>query len=211
MLRKKTVILLLACMALTTVMHAQDTDEFQRIARRIMDAYDIGDEVEHAPDSAHLYGGAYLGAASNGRAMPSGYITYLTDKLLFTSQLAVDFSEQSTDKDVRTDFLNGANRLTNTDILTKYEKQDFSTRLDYVPSKGNILTFGIIESFDHNRVNENTIKSFLSIIRFLTRSKSGNFSIMRSIIYEVSTTKDLLTGSIMHNLVESDKDIIQCT
>lgn len=159
MLRKKTVILLLACMALTTVMHAQDTDEFQRIARRIMDAYDIGDEVEHAPDSAHLYGGAYLGAASNGRAMPSGYITYLTDKLLFTSQLAVDFSEQNTDKDVRTDFLNGANRLTNTDILTKYEKQDFSTRLDYVPSKGHILTFGIIESLDHNRVSENTIKN----------------------------------------------------
>lgn len=148
-----------ACMVFATVVCAQDTDEFQRIARRIMDAYDVGDEVSHAPDSANLYGGAYLGASSNGRAMPSGYITYLKDKLLITSQLSMDFSEQNTEKDVNTNFLNGGQRMTNTDILTKYEKQDFSTRLDYAPSKGHILTFGIIESLDHNRVNENSVKN----------------------------------------------------
>jgi len=153
------IILLFACMTIPIVMNAQDSDEFQRIARRIMNAYDIGEEIDHAPDSAHLYGGAYLGAASNGRAMPSGYITYLTDKLLFTSQLAADFSELNTDKDISTNFLNGARRWTNSNILTKYETLDFSTRLDYAPSKGHILTFGIIESFDHNRVSESTIKN----------------------------------------------------
>ena len=73
-------------------LQAQDTNEFQRIAKRIMDAYDVGDELEHKPDSSHVYGGAYLGASSNGRAMPSGYVTYLKDNLLLTSQLSVDFS-----------------------------------------------------------------------------------------------------------------------
>jgi hypothetical protein len=91
--------------------------------------------------------------------MPSGYITYLNDNLLITSQLAADFSELNTEKDVTTNFLKGAQRLTNSDILTKYEKQDFSARLDYAPSKGHILTFGIIESFDHKRISENTIKN----------------------------------------------------
>lgn len=156
---KKTILLLFACTVCSTAVWAQDTNEFQRIARRIMDAYDAGDEIGHAPDSAHLFGGAYLGAGSNGRAMPSGYITYLKDNLLLTSQLAVDFSELTTEKDVSTDFFNGAYRLTSSSILTQYEKQDFSTRLDYSPSKGHILTFGIIESLDHRRVNESTIKN----------------------------------------------------
>jgi hypothetical protein len=155
----KTILLLFASMAFSTAVQAQDNNEFQRIAKRIMDAYDVGDEIEHAPDSAHFYGGAYLGAGSNGRAMPSGYITYLNDNLLITSQLAADFSELNTEKDVTTNFLKGAQRLTNSDILTKYEKQDFSARLDYAPSKGHILTFGIIESFDHKRISENTIKN----------------------------------------------------
>ena len=140
-------------------LHAQDTNEFQRIAKRIMDAYDVGDELEHKPDSSHVYGGAYLGASSNGRAMPSGYVTYLKDNLLLTSQLSVDFSELNTEKDVSTDFKSGADRLTSSNILTKYEKQDFSTRLDYQPVKGSIFTIGLLESFDHNRVSESTIKN----------------------------------------------------
>ena len=158
-MRKKTILILFAGMAYFTMASAQDNNEFQRIARRIMDAYDVGDELQHAPDSAHFYGGAYLGASSNGRSMPSGYVTYLKDNLLWTSQLAVDFSELATEQDVSTDFFNGARRLTSSDIMTKYEKQDFSTRLDYAPAKGHILTFGIIESLNHQRVSENTIKN----------------------------------------------------
>ncbi len=143
----------------TGSLQAQDTDEFQRIAKRIMDAYDVGEELEHKPDSSHLYGGAYLGASSNGRAMPSGYVTYLRDNLLLTSQLSVDFSELNTEKDVSTSFVSGADRLTSSNILTRYEKQDFSTRLDYAPAKGQIFTIGLLESFNHNRVSESTIKN----------------------------------------------------
>jgi hypothetical protein len=156
---KKRITLVLLSGIFLSNLSAQDTNEFQRIAKRIMDAYEVGAELEHAPDSAHLYGGAFLGAGSNGRAMPSGYVTYLKDNLLLTSQLSVDFSELDTEKDVSTDFVNGADRLTSTNILTKYEKHDFSTRLDYMPSKGNIFTVGVLESFDHKRVTENTIKN----------------------------------------------------
>ena len=86
----KKVLLFTIALLSSLFIAAQDTNEFQRIARRIMDAYDVGDEIEHAPDSSHFYGGAYLGAGSNGRAMPSGYATYLKDNLLWTSQLAYD-------------------------------------------------------------------------------------------------------------------------
>ena len=79
MRRWKCLIVLALCLPQATALRAQDTNELQRIAKRIMDAYDVGDELQHAPDSARLYGGAYLGASSSGRAMPSGYVTYLTD------------------------------------------------------------------------------------------------------------------------------------
>lgn len=150
--------LLVVCLSAGNLL-AQDTNEFQRIAKRIMDAYEVGEELEHAPDSTRLYGGAYLGAGSNGRAMPSGYVTYLRDNLLLTSQLSMDFSEVNSTKDVETDFFVGGDRTTSSDVLTKYRKHDFSTRLDYVPSKGHILTVGVLESFDHRRVNESTIRT----------------------------------------------------
>ena len=130
-MKKKTILLLFACMASANFVSAQDTNEFQRIARRIMNAYDVGDELEHAPDSASFYGGAYLGAGTNGHTMPSAYVTYLKkDRLLVTSQLAIDIIKLNTEKDVTTDYQTGADRLTHSDILTKSEKQDFSIRLD---------------------------------------------------------------------------------
>ena len=156
---KRTILLLIFCIGWITVVYAQDTNEFQRIAKRIMDAYDVGEELEHAPDSANFYGGVYLGAGTNGRVMPSGYVTYLKDRLLLTSQLSIDISELSTEKEVNTDFLSNANQLTSTDILTKYEKVDFSTRLGYAIKNGQILTFGVLESFDNNRVSESSIKN----------------------------------------------------
>ncbi len=158
-MKKNTILLLLFCIGWVSVAYAQDTNEFQRIARRIMDAYDIGDELEHAPDSANFYGGVYLGAGTNGRAMPSGYFTYLKNRILLTSQLSIDISELNTEKDVNTNFNSHANQLTSSDVLTKYEKVDFSTRLDYEIRKGQIFTIGVLESFDNNRITESTVKN----------------------------------------------------
>ena len=152
-------ILLSIGLVCASALYAQDANEFQRVAKRIMDAYDVGEELQHAPDSAHFFGGAYLGASSNGRAMPSGYLTYLKDKLLFTSRLAVDFSDQNSEKDVSTKFTSGADQTTASDLLTRYEKVDFSTRLDYSPVKSSIFSIGLLESFNSKRDYENTVKN----------------------------------------------------
>lgn len=154
---QKFILLLTSCLACAPDVYAQDANEFQRVAKRIMDAYDVGEELQHAPDSGHFYGGAYLGASSNGRAMPSGYFTYLKDKLLFTSQLAVDFSDQRSEQDVSTQFTSGADQTTASDMQTRYEKVDFSTRLDYQPVKSSIFSIGLLESFNSKRENENTV------------------------------------------------------
>ncbi len=150
-------ILLSICLVCTSGLYAQDVNEFQRVAKRIMDAYDVGEELQHAPDSADFFSGAYLGASSNGRAMPSGYFTYLKDKLLFTSQLSMDFSDQNSEKDVSTKFTSGAYQTTASDMLTRYEKVDFSTRLDYSPVKSSIFSIGLLESFNSKRENESTV------------------------------------------------------
>ena len=42
-------ILLSACLVCASGLYAQDTNEFQRVAKRIMDAYDVGEELQHAP------------------------------------------------------------------------------------------------------------------------------------------------------------------
>ena len=154
---QKFILSFICCLACAPDVYAQDANEFQRVAKRIMDAYDVGEELQHAPDSGHFYGGAYLGASSNGRAMPSGYFTYLKDKLLFTSQLAVDFSDQRSEQDVSTQFTSGADQTTASDMQTRYEKVDFSTRLDYQPVKSSIFSIGLLESFNSKRENENTV------------------------------------------------------
>lgn len=152
--------MIMAGWAVVTSVGAQDDNEFQRIARRIMDAYEVGAEVEHAPDSAHWYGGAYLGASSKGRAMPSAYFSYIqNDKLLLTGNMSMDLSELTTQKNVETDFRSGASTRTNSDIFTHYEKEDASIRLDYSPRKRTILTVGFLESFNHRKVRTSTIKT----------------------------------------------------
>lgn len=152
-------ILLLTGLVSAAGLQAQDSNEFQRVAKHIMDAYDVGEELQHAPDSARFFGGAYLGASSNGRAMPSGYLTYLKDKWLFTTRLAVDVSDQHSEKDVSTLFASGADQTTATDMQTRYEKVDFSTRLDYQPVKSSIFSIGLLESFNSKREDESTVKN----------------------------------------------------
>jgi len=141
-------------------LYAQDENEFQRITKRIMDAYDTGEELQHAPDSAKWFGGAYLGASSKGRAMPSVYFTYLPgDRLLFTGNLSMDLSELTTKSSSATDFLAGGSSMAETTTLTRYTKQDASLRLDYRPWKSDIFTVGFIEGMQRRKIEDNTIKN----------------------------------------------------
>ena len=189
-------ILLLACLVCVPGLYAQDTNEFQSVAKRIMDAYDVGEELEHAPDSAHFFGGAYLGASSNGRAMPSGYLTYLNDKLLFTSRLSLDFSDQNSEQDVSTKFTSGADQTTASDMLTRYEKVDFSTRLDYSPVKSSIFSIGLLESYNSQREDENTVKNGHDVDGNSQESKYEK---------QYRSTHDLKLGGLLQYIYNSDK------
>ena len=189
-------ILLSACLVCASGLYAQDTNEFQRVAKRIMDAYDVGEELQHAPDSANFYGGAYLGASSNGRAMPSGYLTYLKDKMLFTSRLSMDFSDQSSEKDVNTNFTNGADQTTASDMLTRYEKVDFSTRLDYSPVKSSIFSIGVLESYNSKRENENTVMN--------GNDADGN-SLDSKYEKQHRSTHDLKLGGLLQYIYDNEK------
>ena len=177
-------------------LYAQDANEFQRVAKRIMDAYDVGEELQHAPDSGHFYGGAYLGASSNGRAMPSGYFTYLKDKWLFTSRLAVDFSDQRSEKDVSTQFTSGADQTTASDMLTRYERVDFSTRLDYQPVKSSIFSIGLLESYNHKRENENTV---------MNGHEADGSSLNSKYEEQHRSNKDLKLGGLLQYIYHSEK------
>lgn len=189
-------ILLSICLVCTSGLYAQDVNEFQRVAKRIMDAYDVGEELQHAPDSANFFGGAYLGASSNGRAMPSGYFTYLKDKLLFTSQLSMDFSDQNSEKDVSTKFTSGADQTTASDMLTRYEKVDFSTRLDYSPVKSSIFSIGLLESFNSKRENESTVMN--------GHDDDGN-SLDSKYEEQHRSTHDLKLGGLLQYIYDSEE------
>ena len=192
----RKLILLSTSLVYVSGLYAQDVNEFQSVAKRIMDAYEVGEELQHAPDSANFYGGAYLGASSNGRAMPSGYFTYLKDKLLFTSRLSMDFTDQSSESDVSTKFTSGADQTTASDMLTRYEKVDFSTRLDYSPVKSSIFSIGVLESFNSNREYENTVMNGHDVDGNSQESK-----------YEKQhrSTHDLKLGGLLQYIYDSEK------
>lgn len=192
----KKLILLSACLLCAPVLYAQDVNEFQRVAKHIMDAYDIGEELQHAPDSSNFYGGAYLGASSNGRAMPSGYFTYLKDKLLFTSRLSMDCRDQKTEKDVSTNFTSGADQTTASNMLTRYEKVDFSTRLDYSPVKSSIFSIGLLECYNSQREDENTVKNGHDVDGNSQESKYEK---------QYRSTHDLKLGGLLQYIYNSDK------
>lgn len=189
-------ILLSACLVCAPGLYAQDVNEFQNVAKRIMDAYDVGEELQHAPDSANFYGGAYLGASSNGRAMPSGYFTYLKEKVLFTSRLSVDFSDHHSESDVSTNFTSGADQSTASDLQTKYEKVDFSTRLDYSPAKSSIFSIGVLESYDSKRDYENTVMN--------GHDADGN-SLDSKYEEQHRSTHDLKLGGLLQYIYDNEK------
>ena len=192
----KKIVLLLVCHVCAPGLYAQDVNEFQRVAKRIMDAYEVGEELQHAPDSSSFYGGAYLGASSNGRAMPSGYFTYLKGKLLFTSRLAMDFSDQSSEEDVSTKFTGGGDQTTASDILVQYQKVDFSTRLDYAPVKSSIFSIGLLESYNRKREDEHTVMN--------GHEADGN-SLDSQYEEQYRSNHDLKLGGLLQYIYDSEK------
>lgn len=159
----KVTMLAIAVMAGCGTAWAQDNEnEFKRIAARVMQQHE---DPNFMPDTSSVGGlwdgGAYLGVASNGRALPCANFRFKKRKIVLTGDVSIDLSERNTDKTNAT-LSNGINpQTTATDIHTKQENADASLRLDYYPSMANCLTVGVLENYGHSHGNEEAVTSFL--------------------------------------------------
>ena len=141
---------------------AQDDDEFSRIATRIMNSYQDENADSLKDASLGWHGGAYLGASTQGRTIPSASFTYKSnEKFLFTGDIAGNITEKTTGKSVATFYNNGTGKRANTDILTNGQNIDAKVRFDYAAWKGSILTFGILESYNNTKEKNSSAVAFL--------------------------------------------------
>lgn len=146
----------------TTSLWAQDNEnEFQRIATRVLKQYEDPDIMPDTTGKNGIWdGGAYFGASSNGRVMPSGNFRYKKNKLVFTGNVSMEFADRSSDKTDATMNADIHSQITNTDIHRKTEQANASFRLDYYPSLQNCFSFGVLENYNHSKRREEAVTNF---------------------------------------------------
>ncbi|MBQ0049551.1 MAG: TonB-dependent receptor [Bacteroidales bacterium] len=155
---KKIAIALLA-LATTTQFRAQDDNEFQRIASRVMSSYENGnDSVRETHNNAHFTGRTYMGASTRGNAMPSAYFTLKSNKWLFTGDLSADLGRHNTWQEIDTRSVNGTSDYTESKTEMRFEHVNASLRYDYKPRRYDIFSIGVLETFSHTNSEMNATK-----------------------------------------------------
>lgn len=149
-MKRKILSLLSLFIALVAYGQQDNENEFQRIAQRIMDSHETGNltfsDSLVAPGAWH--GGYYLGAASNGRTLPSASFTYKKGNLTFSGNLALDRMEKTQGKIDETLANDGSGRTMWTDIHTNAQKLDGSVELDYALNATDLFSFSILEQYN---------------------------------------------------------------
>lgn len=154
---KRLILFLLVLIALFPAFAQQDNEnEFQRIAQRIMDSHETGNLVpsDSLDPSGVWRGGYYLGATSNGRALPSASLSFKSGSLTFSSNLALDVAEKTQSKTDETFINDGSSRTVWTDIHTNSKKVDGNVQLDYAMSSANHLSLTLLEQYNWQDRNE---------------------------------------------------------
>lgn len=154
---KRKILLLFVLTIVYAAFGQQDNEnEFQRIAQRIMDSHETGNMMLSdslvSPDAWH--GGYYLGAASNGRALPSASLSYKKGNLTFSGNLALDIVEKTQGKSDETQVNDGSSRTVWTDIHSNTKKVDGSIELDYAPNRADILSVSVLEQYNRQYRDE---------------------------------------------------------
>lgn len=127
---KMTMTFLLA-IAVAAQTRAQDDNEFQRIATRVMTSYENGnDTIREYHKNANFTGRAFLGTSTRGNAMPSGSFTLKSDRWLFTGDVSADLGRHNTLQDIDTKALSGTSDRTESKIEEKFENVNASLRFD---------------------------------------------------------------------------------
>lgn len=163
----KVMTLMALCLLTGKSAMAQDSEEFQRIVTRYMDAYDAESGV--GKDSLHWHGRAYVGASSQSRVMPYGSFVYRVGRGELSGNISFDVSEKATYRDELTTFTSSdASINTGTDIMTRYEHQDASLTFKYSLAPRQTLILSASETYNHDNIQENSIKS--------KRNDNGDYS-----------------------------------
>ena len=137
---------------------AQDSEEFQRVVTRYMDAYDA--ETGYPNAAMRWHGRAYVGASSQGRTMSHGSFSYRVGKGVLSGDINFDVLEKSSSKDEYTSFTASDASITmSTGIMTRYEHQDASLAFKYNFAPHQSLTFSVAESYRRDNIEDSSIKS----------------------------------------------------
>lgn len=154
---KRLILSILVLIASLPAVAQQDNEnEFQRIAQRIMDSHETGNLVlSDSLDTSGVWrGGYYLGATSNGRALPSASLSFKSGSLTFSSNLALDVAEKTQSKTDETFINDGSSRTVWTDIHTNSKKVDGNVQLDYAMSAANHFSVTLLEQYNWQDRNE---------------------------------------------------------
>lgn len=147
---KRLVISFLCFVAASVIFAQQDNEnEFQRIAQRIMDSHETGN-VLLADSLVRLgawHGGYYLGAASNGRTLPSASMSYKRGDLTITGNLALDILDKNQEKTDETFGHDGSARTVLTNILTNSKNVDGNIQFDYDLGRSDHFMLSLIEQY----------------------------------------------------------------
>lgn len=152
----KTLLLLIVAFCFTSLtVIAQDEEDFHRLARRSIDAYEAQVKKQQAGyDSATWHGAAYFGTSSRGRVLPNGFFNYKKGKLNVKGDLVMDLSDISTNRIEDGNYSSGTVQHTSTNILNKYEHEDLKLRFDYHLNKQNTLSLDMFQKYRSDRVGE---------------------------------------------------------
>lgn len=140
-------------------LHAQNEEDFPRLARRSMKAYESVLKKTTPYDSVAWHGGVYVGNSSQGRVLPNGYFNFRRGKWDINGDLTLDASHIRTYTDEESAADAGAYKITNTEAKKNYEHQNFNFHADYHSTASDVVSLDVFQKFFRDRINETNMQS----------------------------------------------------
>lgn len=140
-------------------LHAQDEEDFQRLARRNMNQQEAILKKDSTYADTPLHGGVYLGTSSRGRILPNGFLNYKRGKWAITGDVVMDFSDVDTRREEEGIWESGAEKLTKSSIKNLKQHEDLTMRFNYSLTSKDVLSLDIFQKYYHDKVNVSSIQS----------------------------------------------------
>lgn len=155
---KRIITTTLLCSAAISL-YAQNEEDFARLARRSMKAYETTLRNTTPYDSIAWHGGVYVGNSSQGRILPNAYFTFRRGKWDLKGDFTFDASHVRTYSDEESTADAGAFKATSAEAKNNYEHQDFTFHADHHTTEHDVFSFDVFQKYYHDRVNESSMQS----------------------------------------------------